>query len=637
MSLLYSAFRFSPAPSFEVVRSRADAIRQFYVESGFNVRERLLYSPETGVGIHVLWQTFKNEQFRHVAESEDRLTILSNLPFGWSDLVPSTTAIETIGMRIADALIKSPRSVGQLHPPLTVLDFDKRQQKVAFFVDMAGVSKSFHLRGQDHFVISNRCIAAHMMARQRPTPDPVAWAADQMCGWLHSDFTPFSATKRNVHGSIIYIDSRKVECIQQNLVVELFAPEQSHSVSHGYDRMQKELKALGEYGPSGVALSGGRDSRGSAALASKIMPGNFHLRTSYPPVLEKTIAEQLVERMNEFGSFSDGKRFQATRSDGSLLWIAQEKKTPALKAAAVKVGMRLRMSDRTMPGLLDRARGWARAMEGNCLAGMLATKCNFTIFTKSETRTLALHGAGGEIARGYGYTRPVERTPDGEKDFEKQIGRTTAKARLEKHRLTSKSSVYFARDEYWPEIQKRIDAAWKDSEAAGLGGYRFFDYWYIISRLAKTGGGYHSTRDLLPFLAPEFMSHGVRQTDVEKLHGSLIQKMVAEYQPSWRDVPYFDQAKTTAPKEKSQVFSRADYLWQNAEVKDFIFVLRKSPALNDRPFDRAKVLSHFQNLEQASESVRTFSQHRAYGLIHYHAFRELCEEVGTLIGHLPTS
>lgn len=608
MALIFSAFHLKGHPPAAAVSRRFEAIEAHYLPTEVKGVKRVhFYDQKTGVGFHCLWQQYDNENLRYVVETDGRIVAFTNLPFGYSSVLGSVPVGE-IGPRMADDFRKDPAAIGQLHPPFSLVDVDKATGEIRYYGDSIGLSKSFNIIAPDAAVLTNRFVSGHWVALLPPKPCEIGWAADQMVGWLYDDLTPFHHAKRNKRGALIKIDSSGCAIAHQDIISRWFTQGLPTSVHDAYDRMAAELKAFGNYGATKAALSGGRDSRATAAAATRIVPEGLTFRTNYPPVMEKTIASRLMENLDRFSHFQADDI--AIAKGGSFLWRGSPRR------GVVK------------GNTLKRGAAWVHWLEGQCRGQSLRFDCAGSVFDESAVMTLNIHGVAGEVARAYKWFPPKLKHAD-TRAILRYIAKTPIDKRIGTHRLTSRSKLDFAHDAYWPMVQERVDREMAVAKSAGITGYRFFDYWYIVARLSKAGCGYAHDSGLMPFLAPEYLSAAVRQTPARKVEASLPREIVAHYQPKWAKIPYMDQVKDAAEEDLTQ-FSDEEYLWQGDSRASFFEVLEGSPAF-DRPFNREKMLEHFNGIGDQTPAMQRLSHMKAYGLVHRHVFGEFCDQIGKQI------
>ncbi|OYX64239.1 MAG: hypothetical protein B7Y88_11765 [Sphingomonadales bacterium 32-64-17] len=384
----------------------------------------------------------------------------------------------------------------------------------------------------------------------------------------------------------------------------------------GLERLANEVRTLGDYEEIDVAITGGRDSRASAAFAFHHFPQEGRGRTSYPPALEKTIAKELVEKLPMFDRYEDDDL--AVRTDGSSLWQGFERK-----------------QGQYVP-IRDRAIDWAFALEGSGIGSALYNKCPirtpFHLFDKAH---VSFAGNGGELGKAYAY-HPSQVSGVFAKNVPEwlsQIATTPAYQRLASHPITSSTRLHFVTKDFDQPLDEIILSNFLDALDSGITGYRFFDYWYLVGRMAgaQTPGS-TATAQILPFLVPEYINQGGMDTLERKVECQLNEDMVRHYMPSWAGLPYFDQLQNSVPTSQIRYFRVDEHLWSGRDAEYFTAVLNESPAF-DAPYDRARMVETFATADDSGLSPALLNV-KAHSLIYRHGVYELAESVGQVVAEL---
>lgn len=603
MAVLFTAFRLVEKTSRPAVMARMQAVEDHYLaQDSYPFIPVRYFDEQTGLGLHAIVQEYDNEKLRYLHDDDERVAIATKKPFGYSRHL-ATGAAPTIVGRLSAALQRDPGVIEDLHAPFCLVTLDKRQSAISVHQDVLGMERIVRLEASAGVAISNRPVAAHLMLLHRPRPSVAGWAVDQMSGWFHSGLTAFEDTFQLQRGSVLVLDRTGESVRQINVLSRWFGEQPPRSIEEGYRRLAAEIHDFGEY-QADCGLSGGRDSRAVAAAASLLAPSIIRFRTSYPPVLERDIARRLVERMDQFDRFEDEDK--ALRADGSILWRARQ------RAQATK-----------QKHPFARARDWARLHEGGVIAQALLADAPSTHF-RSSASVLTLTGVGGEISRAYQYVRGQSSEGTGRARFFKHI-ETPVQARLETHPLTSRNYFDFVGEECAEILKNVVASEFSNATSDGVGDYRFFDYWYLIARMRKETPALTSNL-IIPYLVPEFLRAAVTESFERKLTGELTKDMITRFRPNWSDIPYFDELKKTMPEENTNFFVKKEYLWEGDYADEFRELIHDSPAF-DYPFDKGVITAHFDNSENFDANDRLATNVKAHGLLHRHAFVELCSEV----------
>ncbi|MBD2843168.1 hypothetical protein [Erythrobacter rubeus] len=610
--IIFTAFKLDNFVGGAHVAKRFSAIENHYrIELGHEVNVVRQYNEHTRVGCHIMWQDFENENFNRVMEDEHRLVAISGAPYGYSSAL-NGAPLDLF--ELADA-IKQPGVLQEMHPPFFLIDFDKKNSIVTVATDVAGYSRTYRTSDINGFCISNRLIAPHLILLKKPRLSDLGWAAEHRNGYMFDELSPFDGLHRNKPGATLAISADGHDIKHDRSVLDWFRTE-APDPFEGLKMLAAEVKSLGRYETMDVAISGGRDSRASAAFAFHHFPEQCTARTAYPPELERIIAKSLIEKLPNFDRFENEDL--AVRQDGTALWRGLERKQNAY-----------------VP-IEDRASAWAYAQEGVGLSSALYSRCNVkTPFHMFDTAHVSFAGNGGELGKAY-YYRPNQMSGvfvKNVKTWLEEIRTIPAYARLPDHPITSKTALHFIIDEYDQPIDEIVLSRFLDAQDSGISGYRFFDYWYLVGRMAGAQTpGMTATSQILPFLIPEYIRSGGMDTFQRKVNCQLIEDMVSHYMPSWATQPYFDQIQDKVPSSQIRYFRTDEHLWSGRDAKYFLQVLEESPAL-DAPYDRTAILKAYKNADEGSLPLATLNV-KAHSLMYRHAVYELAESVGRTIAAL---
>ncbi|MBX9451464.1 MAG: hypothetical protein KL801_06300 [Mesorhizobium sp.] len=608
MSVLYVVARVDDwrSTSFS---ARVDAIKAHYDladRDDMQTYERLF--ERAGIGIFVAWNQPSNLTFRHFHDEGPKKYILTNFPFGYSAVSPGP--VESVGARLTQRLRENNGVIKQLHPPLTVLAIDETAGTVEFWNDALGLSKILHLKAPGLDVFSNRPIAAHFLAAKEPTPSVEGWAAQQVVGAVGS-LTPYSDLSRLLSGSRGKVTRRSVTVDRTPHEYAYFVEPPAAEPTVGLNRVRDELHSFGDFTGLQAALSGGRDSRVSAAVFASDPKTAF--RTNYPPELELVVARQLVERLPKFARFKTDEQLAAIDTTGKTFWTT---KSPTAATQTIEV----RATQRT------------RIMEGFGVAGSLASDARGQTFNPQKSASIGIAGDGGESAKAY-YWSP--RMASGAfarslSAFQKDI-KTPLRERIRSHPLTSVPALHFVKKEYEVVLTNAVADAVARAHDNGIYGYRFFDYWWLSERFAAgQSTGYNFDHTVMPFMAPEFTATGLQMPPQKRATASLLTDLAAHYQPQWAEVPYFDQLIGSSSLEMRQTYRRNELLWEGEGREWFMDAIHSAHHFGE-PYDHPRILEYFETAQKLPHVDKLKANPKGYGLVYRFAFAEFCEDVSAKI------
>lgn len=595
----------------EDFRRRVAAILEFYGVEAAGAQHRAWWFEGAGVGALVAWRDYSNQKFPFFAEEPGgRAHMMTHAPFGLAAVVAPAPG-EGTAPALARKFEAAPEAMGRMHPPFGLVTVDPQTETVSFRNDALGLGKAFRLDLPEADVVASRPFAAHLMAAKAPEVNHLAWAMQQSYGWPLDGMTTLRGLTRAPGGSVFAFSRRGAEARREPLVERWFTRPPTASVWAGLERWKRELTEFYEFDEFGADLSGGRDSRGSAAIALTVGAGRAVLRTNAPPELDLIVARSLVGKLSVLGSFREDGRGAAYLS-GRGLWITSRPSAPPETP------------------LLPRALAWARALEGLATPDILARPAlGVSVFAAASSAPLVVSGAGGESAKAY-YWSP--RMTSGARPwslvaFTEDIKSTKARDRVKAHPLTTPGAIHFVDPVIVARFGKRVERRRQEMHEAGIRHYRFFDYWWLTERF----GGFNNVGmqpgvALLPYMTPEYAATALQDTPQRKARAMLLKEIVARYQPAWKDEPYVDELQGKADKSLMRSFDRGLNLWEGAQRAEFEAILRESPAF-EPPLRREAMIAHFLGETVPNEAV---SNLKALGLVHKHALMEVCAEVGAL-------
>jgi hypothetical protein len=567
------------------------------------------FFPETGVGIFVACQQPDLKNFRHFSPGRTPVFV-THFPFGYKAVVPGTP-LESIGQALCDALSKDGSLVTKLAPPLAVLRVDEERGSFDFWNDVLGLGKTFLHETSGGKAISSRPIAAHLLAASVPAPDDMGWASEQIRGWFVGPLTPYRNTRRVLGGTSFSFDRGGVFERHENYAGRWFTQPPERDTFRAFPSFIDEFNEFTTPNRIDVALSGGRDSRASAALAACYFPTTMSLRTNEPPTLEVIVARNLVERLPFFGAFND-RSTVATDVNQRVLWRAN---TP--KVAETEIH--------------GRAAGWALNDEGIAASAALYRNSANGVFQQSNEFIPSISGVAGESAKAY-YWSPRMASGAFARSMQNFMEDTKnpVEHRLLTHPLTKPATLPFIARDFHLSIDLVVQHAKEEASHCGIHGYRFLDYWWLTDRFgAGATVGYSGTTTIMPFMVPEYIAQAMQQPVASRARAQFLNEIVKQYRPEWDGIPYFDEAQATAPPEQVRYYPDRGLRWRNGLKPIFMSMLRDSPAF-DAPYDRAAMVTFFEDVRLPESEWAGLNQ-KALGLVHRHAFCQVCANVGAKI------
>lgn len=612
MSLIFVAANLIPTAWERLsFKTRVSLVRRHYIErpEWAGIVEREWYFPEAGLGIYAAYQKMNGKKFSHESSRGHTTDLITHAPFGLRYFDCSTPPSEAPSL-LASVLETRPDAIANIPPAQTIVSIDEKNQCFTLRNDLLGLAKTYVLDTPEGCIVASRPIAAHLFGAIKPELSPEGWSTNLLYGWFLRQLTPFKRTRKLPGGTVILMNGRDIKEDRRTYPSHWFTQPSLHSMFDGFDRYINEFKEFAEPSELDVALSGGRDSRGSAALFSAHLSESIRFRTNEPPALEGIVARRLIERLPIFHSFDDD-RLHATDATGRQIWKAH---TPRVSEIDVEA----------------RARQWAYVSEGMISpAAIYGAPPRGPVFSAFSRFMPSISGAAGECAKAYywsqemvsgAYAVSLER-------FRLNITTVPISERMKDHPLTKHKHLPFISEELHRIQPNLIAEAKAEAEAHGVHGYRFFDYWWLTDRFAM-GTAYMGSETVTPFTVPEYISEALQRPAMERTRGQALAQMVARYRPEWSDVAYFDELQNEVPKEQLRAYRQRSILWEGDLADWFFSLLRDSPAMAD--YNKAELVAYFRSLGD-DQAKRQVSNLLALGLVQKHAVNALCDDIGTNI------
>jgi hypothetical protein len=449
------------------------------------------------------------------AEEGDVAIASTGVPTGWRSLVGELPA-ERAAIPLARALVDSPQRAAELNPPFVIAAVDSSAGTIALVNDFLGAGRLYELRFAGGVVWSNRLGALPLFAGQAPQPDERAWRIFAAAGWFLGDTTPIAgASKVGAARSVVIHD--RLAGAEATYTIDdprepLVTPRGGRlrrgkllgaSVEAAADRaagLAAETAAAWSV-PLAVALTGGRDSRVSAAAAVAAgIDATYNTGDQVPGELEAV--ERLIAAAPREMPHTVNRPVPESEPDDDLMD----------RAAAIHLvhdGMR-------NPQELRRQ----------------------TVLPHSASLQPTLSGHGGELGHGFYYGRAAKL-----RRIEK-AGETGPIAQLERNARGRHSAAV---DQAYAEYLEACEATLGEGRAFGLAGPALLDWYYMAQRLPyRSGLGARSGRSSA-CVTPAFVRGAFDLRPKDRLDARLHRAVVARLVPEWDEVPFFSEDPDAMP------------------------------------------------------------------------------------------
>ncbi|HXE98758.1 MAG TPA: hypothetical protein VN458_00260 [Solirubrobacterales bacterium] len=464
-----------------------------------------------------LWRHDDGSRWPAWAEGEGIVVAATAAPAGWRRVVGEMGAAEA-PVLLGRALAERPERLAELVPPFVIgireasAGPGAASGRLTIVNDFAGAGRIYEKRldpgagalGAEGWVWSNRLGALPIFAGEEPEPDERGWSLFAAAGWFIADATPIRSTTKVAPGTAIVVRAgaggagAHIHHHQTRAAGELVTPHEVYfrgAVDEAANQaigLARDLAELFDEPPS-VDLSGGRDSRISAAGAVAAgIDCRFATGDQEPGELE--IAKQLV-----------------TAAPHPLEHLVTQPETDPDDDLRRRVaGIHLVHDGMRNPQEIRRPMALPIPVE--------------------PTRP-TLSGHGGEIAHGFYYPSPGKLSEVRE-GGEEGLGDRLEQAARQKHSAAHRGAYRAYREE--------VERALAEGRRHGLAGPALLDYFYLVQRLAyRSGLGARSGRSSA-CATPAFVRASFDLTPDQRLDGKLHHDLIARLVPEWSEVPFFE-------------------------------------------------------------------------------------------------
>ncbi|MGI9020755.1 MAG: hypothetical protein ACR2G3_08610 [Solirubrobacterales bacterium] len=450
-----------------------------------------------------LWQRPNAGLRRALAVRSGPHTLVSTGALSGAEAVVPGAGAEP-GAELARRLLADPDAAARLNPPFTLaVHSTEGEGRMVIANDVIGAARLYAMELPGGWAWSNRLGALPLFAGVPPRADERAWSVLAATGWFLGEATaiegvrqlgPASVVEAERSGGATRVSSRR------NLaaVRELVEPRRARLAESADAAAEAARGLVGDVAaawgvPIDVDLSGGRDSRVSAAAA--IAAGaEIELRTVDLEQGELDVVEGLIER---------APRWIPSRVQG-----AEQEPEDALATRLAN---------------LHLAHDGMRNPQAVLRAPMP--------IPHPVSERPVISGHGGELGHGFYYAdaRQLRRLRRG---GDEALAERLLRAARKKHGA--------ARDDAYAAYSEEVRRTLAEGRQLGLDGPPLLDYYYLAQRLANRSG--LTTRNdrwsacSIPAFVRACFDLTPRQRLGSKMHGLVIGRLVGE----WRRTPYFE-------------------------------------------------------------------------------------------------
>jgi len=414
--------------------------------------------------------------------------------------------VDSAPAALARALLRDPGCLRRLDPPATLGALDRARGRLVLGNDFLGCGRLYELEHRDGVVWSNRLGALPLFAGAEPELDARAWRVFAATGWFMGEATPLRGC-RKVPPGVAIVASRDgaVERSGEDARAALVRPRKpllrarSRQIALAAEEAAADVAGLmAEIAevwsdPISIALTGGRDSRVSAAGAvASGAPVVFNTGDQVPG--EVDTARALVAAAPGEYEHRVFRPEPETEPDDDLV-------ERVARIHLVHDGMRNPQEAR-------------RATE----------------VPHSQLPPPAVSGHGGELGHGFYYASAAKL---------RRLQRGGERALLAQLDRNARRKHSAARPEAYADYLEDCERALEQGRRWGLRGPALLDFFYMAERLPHRSGLGARTARYSACVVPGFVRGAFDLAPRDRLSARLHRAVVARLVPAWAQIPFF--------------------------------------------------------------------------------------------------
>ncbi|MGH6979365.1 MAG: hypothetical protein ACRED4_08770, partial [Brevundimonas sp.] len=500
-------------------------------------------------------------------------------------------------LQIGRRLKESPGAIADFAAPFSSVLTD-RQSFIRIAIDGVGLGRVYRYETSRGVFISNRAVAAILLSGEVPGPCETGWASQLMFGYFWDDLSPFDRVKTFKAGEHVTLARNGVVRGSEN-AIKAWVDGEAEALFEGFDRMVGEVQDAVSAPHLDVNLSGGRDSRATAAMMTAHMGDRVKLRTNYPPLVERDAVVPLVQSLPYFSRMEGDLAYS---SDDRVIWQARRKGF----ATATQ-------------GLMARARVHVRNYEGATLSThMIGGTHDAPLFSGGRI-PLGIGGGGGEISKAYGWAK--SKNPAHVLRAMREVKLTD---RFRDFVLTSDQSKGMLTGNRFGSYFRPLLMQYRaEAGQSGLNGYKFLNYHYLMTRVGRAAGMGVIDQQVPLFMGPHHISAALRETPHNMARAAMHRTITDHYRPEWIGMAYEGEMHSD-PARRVGVGAR-ETIFAGPHAREFQRIIHNASWFGE-PYDHSAILRVFGD-QTVDPGVLN---QRGYDLLHRAAFMELLNQMKEL-------
>jgi hypothetical protein len=540
----------------------------------------------SSLGVAAIGDADPRCRWPHFARDGKLAVATAYVPTGWERLTGEVD-LERAPVALARAALADPEAPSrELNAPVALAALDAEAGRLVVANDAIGAARVYTVDAGPVTVWSNRPGALCLFTGTKPRADSRGWLVLAAAGWFLADASPIDGVRRVGSGTVAEADAAGVRERRTGAIGRLVAAPAGNDdlaeAAAAQARDQAHTAALLWPGRADVDLSGGRDSRlSAAAVVAAGAPARFLTSDATPG--EADVAAELVA------------------------------------AAPVEMDHRIR---KTKPGsatpgtpLLERAAHLHLLHDGVRHPQKLRGKMTLP---RPRPSSATFSGHGGEIAHGFFYKNS------------KQLRRLRRRG----DRLAKRLMRFFTKDHEaavpaaYAEAEGVIRSTLEAGRELGLDGPVLLDWFYLVDRFAHRSGIATDSERISVFATPAFIRAAFALSPENRLDDVLHQDVIGRLVPQWRDVRFFQAERKRMPK------IRRERLWEVAADAEVVEDILAAGGSWTEIYDAGEARSAWRELRGGGGSAKWEGIFE--GIVYRHSFdAHLAQLAGEVAGARP--
>lgn len=493
------------------------------------------------------------------------LTVSSHIVYETEQLSDPVTGLTKLFSQIHTG----ERAIADFSAPLAMFQFKPRNESIVCYNDAFGFGRIYYARLPGMSIVANSIPAVAIARGEVCTSDQDYWATYH-CGGVTGENTYIQGVSLAPPNCRIVIKPNAFSIKVNNIAEQLLRSR--NSIDHRRKVVRSlggPLRAVAEAFPNSqptVGLSGGRDSRLVAAL-SLYVDCDCAFRTSYPPVLEVEIVEQLLSLRG------DDHRWERVPATSTGI--------DPLTGFRIDVGI---AADAPLAPLQQRVSEWFAFTGGD----------NWSTFARTNP---PLRDDGGKVPDGIFVTGMGGETTRGSWFLEEEAKVGNTKRALQRYIDLPKT--------YWPLLPEELRERASQLRAGlllegfieGFEGFDALDYAQLMSNYRRSIPT-PSAGVVSPLFSLPLAEYAFGFDPLERIRSKPLRELTEFLVPEWKGIPYYHEVAERRDDPKDNKVTIQPTHW---EVNQSQFLEAMEEALASTKIDGLDMASVEREIETPSD------------------------------------